>query len=268
MFALLLCLGLGGIVGTYVFRVTEFSIAWGAISAAVTFVVLQLLIGLFVRKKIKKITADVQNIVTDGQKKLNKKMQFFQQKPSGGVKNMQKILEKDQQVFLNQALEETKRLEPYYSWNLLLKKQVYTMRMQFYYQLKDFENVDKLLNKVMLVDHMTVAMKIARQYMNNDKNYEKTFKKKINKFKGDNAALLYALYSWILVKENRIEKAIEVLRKARKKAKNEILERNLQNLIHGKIKKFSNSGFGDQWYSLHLEEPKQQKPKQKVVRKR
>ena len=141
------------------------------------------------------------------------------------------------------------------------------MRMQFYYQLKEFDKVDKLIPKSMYLESTSVAMKMARQYKNNNKHYKKTFKKKIRKYKSDNAILLYALYSWILVKTGEIDEAIKVLQKGKKVTDNETIARNWENLVNGKIKKFSNAGIGDQWYSLYLEEPKTQKPKQKVMRR-
>ena len=79
--------------------------------------------------------------------------------------------------------------------------------------------------------------------------------------------LLYAVYSWILVKTGEIEEAIKVLQKGKKVSENDTIIKNWENLVNGKIKKFSNAGIGDQWYSLYLEEPKTQKPKQKVMRR-
>jgi hypothetical protein len=267
MLAIIISIGLGGALGITVFNHTNFSLTWGIVSGILLFIVLQVLIGLFTRRKVKKLTNDIQNIILAGQEKLNRKVQFFQQKPQGGMKTMQKILEKDQPVFIREALAATRHLEPLFSWNILLRKQVNTMRMQFYYQLKEFDKVDKLIPKAMYVEPMSIAMKMARQYKNNDKGYKKTFKKKIRRYKTDNATLLYALYSWILVKTDESEEAIKVLLKGKKVTDNDTITRNWENLVNGRIKKFSNAGIGDEWYSLYLEEPKIQKPKQKVMRR-
>jgi hypothetical protein len=267
MLALVISIGLSGALGITVFNHTSFSATWGIVSGVLLFLILQVSIGLFTRKIVKKRTNDIQDIILAGQEKLNRKVQFFQQKPKGGMKTMQKILEKDQHVFIREAMEATKRLEPLFSWNILLRKQVNTMRMQFYYQLKEFDKVDELIPKAMYLEPMSVAMKMARQYKNNNKAYKKTFKKKARKYKKDNAILLYALYSWILVKTGEIEEAIKVLQKGKKATENDTITRNWENLVNGKIKKFSNAGIGDQWYSLYLEEPKAQKPKQKTMRR-
>jgi hypothetical protein len=269
MLSIILSLGIGGVLGILTFTHTQYNPYWGITVFILVFIVLQILSGLFIRKIVKKRTEDIQKIIEAGQEKLNRKVHFYQQKPMGGIKTMQKLLEKEQHVFIREALESTKRLEPYYSWNVLLKKQVNTMRMQFYYQLKQFNDVDQLISKAMFVDPMSVAMKIARLYKNKNQKYKKVFYKKVKKYrKNDQNVLLYGLYSWILVKNGEIEEAIKVLQEAKEKTENEVITRNWEALVNDKIKRFSNAGFGDQWYSLYLEEPKAQKPKQRMVRKK
>ena len=268
MLSILLSIGIAGVVGIFTFTHTDYSANWGIFAGVVSFIVLQVLLGLFIRKVVKKRTEGIQKIIEGGQEKLNRKMHFYQQKPKGGIKTMQMLLEKDQHAFIREALHATKKLEPLYSWNLLLKKQVNTMRMQFYYQLKEFDSADKLLNKAMYIDPMSVAMKISRLYKKDNKSYKKFYYKKIRKFKGEKGIILYALYSWILVKTGEVDEAIKVLQKGKEKTKDEVLARNWEALVNDKSKKFSNAGLGDQWYSLYLEQPKAQKPKQRLVRKK
>ena len=50
--------------------------------------------------------------------------------------------------------------------------------------------------------------------------------------------------------------ALEALRHAAKTSDNQVLLENIDRLVNGKVKHFSNSGFGDTWYVLALEEPK------------
>ncbi|HBM17444.1 MAG TPA: hypothetical protein DD381_14040 [Lentisphaeria bacterium] len=265
MLAIIISLGIGAAVGIIFF--------WNGFGSAVyitvgfiVFAACQIGTGLLMRKLVKKYTNEIQAVIQGAQTKLNKKIQFFQQKPQGGIKNMQKILEKDQHVFIRQAIEETKRFEKLYSWNLMLPKQVNTMRMQFYFQLKEFNKVDELMSKSVFMDPMSVAMKMVRLYKKGDTSYKQLFRKKAKKFaKNENGALLYALYSWILVKNGQIEEAIKVLQQGKDKTKNEVIEQNLEALVNGKEKRFSNADFGDIWYSLFLEEPKIPKPKQQMV---
>jgi hypothetical protein len=190
---------------------------------------------------------------------------MFQRKPQGGIKQMQKILEKDQAVFIKEALETVEMLEPYCKWNFLISRQMNAMRMQFNFQLKNFDEVDAILNKALYTEPMAVAMKMTRQYHNEDPKLEKTFLKYKKKFKGEQATLIYALYTWILVKRNDIDSALKILSSAKDETGNEVLEQNWKNLANNKVKKFSNAGLGEQWYALYLEEPKQPKARQQRV---
>ncbi len=261
MLGLIIPIIIGLIVGFSTYHFASFNIGWSIFCGIIIFILLQLGIGLLVRRKMKKLTAGIQTIMEEGQEQISRKVQFLQKKPTGGIKTMQKRLEKDQNVFLQKALEETNKLEPLCNWGILVKKQISTMRMQFYYQMKSFKKVDELLSKSLFVDPMSISMKIARQYKNGDIGYEKTFKKKVRKFKGDNAVILYALYSWILVKEGEYDKARNLLIKGKNKTANEVLTKNWECLANDKVNKFSNAALGDQWYALYLEEPKAQKPK-------
>ena len=74
----------------------------------------------------------------------------------------------------------------------------------------------------------------------------------------------YAAYSWMLVKQERIEDAIAALSEARKQTSNEVLERNREMLMNGKVKQFSNSQLAEGWYALMLEEPKMPRVQQSV----
>ena len=244
---------------------TELHVVWNSIFALLAIIIIQLLFGLFFRKKVNSITDAIQNVIVEGQNKVQRKANMFQQRPAGGIKHMQKLLEKDQHASLRKALDLTDRLEPWYKWSLLLKKQVSTMRMQFCYQLGEFDKVDALMSQCIFLEPITVAMKMARQYKNDDPKLEKTFKAKIRKFKGDRGVILYAVYTWVLVKRGEIDKAYELLTTAKAKTDNEVLVKNWEHLANGKAKSFSNANLGDEWYSLRLENPKI--PKQKMQKR-
>jgi len=130
------------------------------------------------------------------------------------------------------------------------------MRMMFYYQMKNFKKVDELLPGCMFLDPRATAFKIARMYKRKNGDIDKLFAKKCRRLKGENAALLYGLYSWILVKNGETEKALKLLTAARKKIDHPTIVENREKLANGKIKQFSNSGLGELWYSLYLEAPK------------
>ncbi|MEN7973897.1 MAG: hypothetical protein ABFR47_08690 [Verrucomicrobiota bacterium] len=229
------------------------------------------LVGFLVRKKIASVQNALQEIMMAGQRRLNRKVQQFQSKPGGNIKLIQRQIEADQKVIHKEALDFTQRLEPFKKWSLLMGRQIITMRLQFLYQLKEFSQVDEifaasgLFKGPMMMEPMTVAMKIARQYKNKDvAGAEKTFKRRIKWFRGDRGTLLYGLMSWIFVKEGDPEKARQLLIKAKEATGNETFTRNWEMLSNDKVKSFSNAGLGEEWYGLYLENPPT--PKQQRMR--
>lgn len=225
------------------------------------------LVGWLVRKKITKVQGELQSIMLTGQQRIQRKIHQFQSKPNGNIKLIQRQLESDQKVIYQQCLDFTPRLEPFKKWSFLMGRQITTMRMQFLYQLKEFEQVDAILaasglfKGPLMMEPITVAMKMARQYKNKDvAGVEKTFKRRIKWFRGDRGTLLYGLLSWIFVKEGEAEKARQLLNKAKEATGNETFAQNWERLSNDKVKQFSNSGLGEEWYGLYLENPPQPKP--------
>ncbi len=229
---------------------------WCVFNGLIVFVVCWIVIGLVVRKQVNKVNVSVQEIMTRAQAKINRKMQAFQSRPGGNAKSVQKALEKEQAAAVREAIAATDVMNKFYKWNFLLKKQINTMRMMLYYQIRDFAKVDDLLPGCLLFDPRAIAFKLARMYKKNDPKLDKFFRRKIKHSKGDNCALLYGLYSWILVKRGESDKAFELLNAARKKTDNPTIVENREKLANGKVKHFSNSGLGEMWYALYLEEPK------------
>lgn len=235
------------------------------------FIISYLVIGLLVRRKMKKVQGDLEGIMKSGQQRMNRKVQQAQSKPGANVKLLQRQLEADQKVIFKEALDFTERLEPFRKWSLLMGRQIATMRMQFHYQLKEFDEVDAILanrglfKSPVMLEAVTVAMKMARQYKHDDvAGAEKTFKKKIKWFRSDRGILLYGLMSWIYVKTGETEKARDLLKKGKEKTGDETLAFNWERLCNDKPKSFSNEGLGEQWYGLYLENPPA--PKQQRVR--
>ena len=220
------------------------------------FLVIQLTIGLIIRKKVNGITGSIQELMEKTQNKLNRKMAQMQSRPMSSPKAAQQMLEKEQNQALRKALSITDRAKPYFKWNLLLKRQINTMRMMLHYQLKEFKKVDALLPDCFIFDARSVAIKAVRMYKNEDPKFEKYIAKKCRRFKGDDAVLLYALYSWVLVKQEKYDTACAVLAQAKNRIDNPVLNANRENLVNGKVKHFSNANLGEAWYSLYLEDPK------------
>ncbi len=231
---------------------------WSYAWAILVFILTQLAVGLLLKKKIMATQMEIQEIIQDGQKRLSGKMTMMQQKGSGNIKVMQKVLETEQNKFLSAALEATSKMEKYNKWSLLMKKQIATMRLQFNFQLKNYDKVDELIKSALYLDPMIYAMRMAREYKKGDMTaLAKTYKKAKMRYKGSKGTIIFGMYSWAMVKKNRIDDAILCLNEALKKDNNEVLTRNLHALQNGKTKQFSNAGLGDMWYALYLEEMKQ-----------
>jgi hypothetical protein len=264
MLTLIISLALAALTGWISFELDQ-SKAWCIINSVAVFALCWIGIGLFIRKQINKINGKIQESMAEAQKKINRKLQMFQNRPGANVKSVQKTLEKDQNAAIMEALKATYQVDRYFKWNFLLKKQISTMRMMFYYQMKDFNNVDELMPQCLMLDPRAVAFKMARMYKKKEDGIDKFFRKASRRAKGENAALLYGLYSWILVKNGESDKALKLLTDARKKVDHPTIVENREKLANGKVKQFSNSGLGELWYSLYLEEPK---VKQKKMRRR
>lgn len=240
-------------------------------SGIVGFILPQFIIGFWVRKKVTAVQKELQEILQSGQQRIHRKIQQFQSKPGGNPKLIQRQIENDQKEIIQTALQFTARMEPFKNWALMMGRQIITMRLQFLYQLKEFEQVDAifaasgLFSGPMMLEAMPVAMKIARLYKANDMaGAEKIFNRHIKWFRGNRGTLLYGLMSWIFMKNGDSEKARQLLSKAKESTGDETLARNWEMLSNNKDKSFSNSGLGDEWYSLYLENPPA--PKQQRMR--
>ncbi len=241
----------------------DLGIAWGVVCGILAAMLCQVASFFIIRKLAGKINDKIQHDMEEAQHKIQRKMQQFQQRPVGSPKTMQQILEKDQRDALLQALKNSNELKKFFLWSPMMKKQLCTMQMALYYQLRDFKKVDEMMKNALLLDSRSLAMKLARMYQLNDENLEKFYQKRCRKFKGEDAAFLASVFAWMMVKRGNNEKALETLVNARKTTDNQVVMENWERLVNGKAKHYSNAGLGDLWYSLYLEEPKL-KP-QKVV---
>ena len=230
----------------------------------VVFILVHLVISFILRMQSKKINAKLQELMLEIQQKIQGMQNRMMHRPMGSPKQMMQILEREQQAGLDRMIEALDLYKPLYKWSFLMKRQVNTMKMAFLFQQKKFDEVDKLLPKCMFFDAQSVAIKLVRMYKNNDPKLDKFFRFRARRFKGDNAVIPYAAYSWILVKQDRIEDAIAALTDARKQTSNEVLEKNRELLLNGKVKQFSNAPLAEAWYALMLEEPKMPRIQQSV----
>ena len=228
------------------------------------FLIVHLIISMLLRVRSKKINTKLQELMLEIQQKIQGMQNRMMHRPTGSPKQMMQILEREQQAGLDRMIEALDLFQPLYKWSFLMKRQVNTMRMAFLFQQKKFDEVDKLIPHCLFFDAQSVTIRLVRMYKNNDPKLDKFFKSRCRRFKGDNAVIPYAAYSWMLVKQDRIEDAIAALTDARKQTSNEVLEKNREMLLNGKVKQFSNAPLAETWYALQLEEPKMPRIQQSV----
>jgi len=245
-----------GFIAAYASGLAMNNMSWGAIIGIAVMVVVQITVGLFIRRQVNKVNASIQAHLQEVQGKIQRKINMMQQRPGMSPKFLQSTVEKEQTQAVHQALEMTGQLKRYYLWSPLLSKQINTMQMMFHYQIKEFDKADALMKNCLFFDPTSSAMRIARMYRKNDPALDKFAVSKLKRAKGDSAVLLFALYSWILVKRNDIAGAIKVLSDSKKRCANEVLTANWERLVNDKVKNFSNAALGEMWYMLYLEEPK------------
>jgi hypothetical protein len=244
---------------------------WIVLSTLGGYILGSLLIGLAVRRRLGAIQRELQDMMQAAQARMQRSVQQAQHKPGANPAALQKKIQLQQAEVIKQGLKHTEKLEPYRKWAPTLGRQIATMRLQFLYQLKRFEEVDEILairhpfRKPMLMEPTIVAMKMARAYKQGDMDaMEATFNKHIRWMRGDRGTLLYGLMSWAWLKKGEKDKAFELLAKGKDKTADETLARNWEHLANDRAKKFSNAGLGEEWYALHLEAP----PKPKMQRAR
>jgi tetratricopeptide (TPR) repeat protein len=216
-------------------------------------------INLGTRRRMEAIFKEVQSHLENTQGQLRRRITTIQNKNMGGGKAVQKLLEQDQEKAIHEAIAIIDRIAPLKKWNLLAERQANTLKGQLYYQIKDFENASKCLEKSLVPtpDPLTLAFRMALMYR--AEHYDeigKAFKRGVKRFKDEKGVLLYALYSWVLVKREQIDEAIAVLEAGKTKTEDETLKQNWEHLANGRVRHFSNAGLGEQWYALHLEDPK------------
>lgn len=238
---------------------------WTAAAAVFAFLAVQIVISLILRKLTGRIQLRLQTIMQETQKQIQMKQNQFMRRPIG-QDAMIRELEKEQFAGIDRLLDATKAFEPLFLWNMLLRKQVNTMRMMFLYQERKFDQVDAILPKCLLIDAQSVAMKLARMYVREeeDKAIDKFYRRKSRRFKDNDLVLVVSTYAWILVKRDRVDDAAKALSDAKIRAKdNPVIIKNWEMLVNGKPKHFSNSQIGDMWYALQLEKPKMPRMQQR-----
>ena len=236
----------------------DLGLGWSVFFGVLAFGVFQAVFGLFIQRRVKADMMKVQSILEGGQKRLQQKMQRWQMRPPGSIQAAQKEMADETRVFVREALAETENLRKYRLWVPMIERQMATAQLQLNWMVKDFKKVDELMPKALLLDPTAVAIKLARQQMLGAEVAEmrKTYEKGVRRLKYNQNVLLAAAWSWILVERGLVDDAFKALTEALKNSDDATLKRNHECLMNNRVAHFNNSGLGDVWYSLYLEEPK------------
>ena len=258
MITLILAIAVGAGGFSVAHYAADAGIGWSIFFGVLGFGAFQAIFGILIQRRVKRDMEKVQGILMAGQKRLQEKMQRWQLRPPGSLQAAQKEVADDTRVFVKEALAETETLRKYRLWVPMMDRQIATAQVQLSWMIKDFRTVDRLMPKVLLVDPTMTAIKIARMYMTGGdmKEMEKLYRKGVGRVRYNGNVLLAAEWSWIQVQKGDADGAFKTLTEALKKSDNETLRRNHECLMNNRVAHFNNSGIGDQWYSLLLEEPR------------
>jgi len=236
------------------------SIEWGPTFAVLTFIGVLIYCFRKFGKKLQAVVEEAQQIVLGGRAEVEKLIQRAQSKPMGSQKMLEEKAEKMIADSVRTALISLDTAEPLFKWVAMGKRQISTVKMQWLYQIKAFDEADPLMAKAFEMDPLVIAMKMARAYMKDaDADLEPLFKRGTRKFKGDKGLILYSLMAWINLKRKNNERALEILVQAKERTESTVIRKNWEHVVNNKVHMFSNAGLGDAWYSLHLEKPPRQK---------
>lgn len=255
MYAIIVATAVGVAVAALTSR--DIGTAWGVVTGILALFVTQLVIGLVIKRRVEAVNVKVQAVMTAAQERINRRIQQFQRRPPGSPRVMQTLLEQEQDQAVREALTTLAESDRYRHWNVLLTKQLNTMRAMLYFQIRDFENTDKFLKNCLMFDARTIAIQMTRLYRRNELDaLDRFFAKKRKSLKGDAAVLPFSLYAWVQLKQGNVQGALSTVTEAKKRSANPVLIENYERLANGRDKHFSNAGLGDEWYGLFLEEPK------------
>jgi len=258
MITFLLAIGSGAAAFLLAFFAAGIGAGWSVFIALAAFFTVQATVSWRCMRLMRADMKMVEGIMNETKRGIDAKVAKWQFRPPGSLQEAQKILEGDMAAGVRKALEATARLDRFRPWVLFAERQAATARLQLAWIIKDYKAVDEYMAKALLVDPSTLSMKMARMYMTGapSAEIEKVYRKAAARSRYNGNVLPAACMSWILVKRGEDEAAFKLLGEALKKSDNAVLKANHEHLMNNRPSHFSNTNLGDQWFSLHLEEPK------------
>ncbi len=231
---------------------------WAILACIGALLVVAIPINIWIKKRLTVIFNQVQTMLMTAQENLRRKAGAMQARGIGGPKVMAQ-LEKEQAEAVRAAMVPLEQVAPLKKWNLLAQKQADLLKGQLLFQIKEYDEARPLLGKSLLAnDPMLLCMQMALHYRHDNaetKELDKMFNRGIGRFKYDRGTMIYALYSWILVKQNRIADAVTVLDEGKTKTEDPVIAQAWENLANNRVNRFSFAGLGDPWFALGMENP-------------
>ena len=267
MITLFFAIAVGGGSFAAAYFAGDWGLGWSIFMGVVGFGVFQGVTGFLIQKRVKRDMERVQGIMMAGQRQIQQKIQRWQLRPPGSVQAAQNEIFNDTKRFVHEALMQTETLGKYRLWVPMMDRQIATAKLQLNWMIKEFKQVDKLMPKALCIDPTMSAIKMARMYMLDRPlaEIEKVYRKGVRRTRYNGNVLLAAAMSWMQVQKGDADGAFKTLTEALKKSDNETLKHNHEQLMNNRVAHFSNSGIGEQWYSLQLEEPKVHAQRQRSV---
>ena len=258
MLTLIIAIAVAGGTLSAAYFAADIGLGWSIFFGILGFGAFQGVFGYLMQKRVKRDMARVQQILMNGQKQLQQKMERWRIRPPGSIAEAQRQVAADTKVFVTEAIAETEVLRKYRLWVPMMERQIATAKLQLSWMIKDFKTVDRLMPKAILMDPTMVAIKMARLYMTGGdmKEIAKLYEKGVRRVRYNGNVLLAAAMSWMQVQKGDVDGAFKTLTEALKKSDDATLKQNHEHLMNNRVAHFNNSGIGDQWYSLLLEEPK------------
>lgn len=231
---------------------------WSIVWALLAFVAGQAALAWALRRRMGGVTARIQAVMARAQAGMQAKVNRWRTRQMSDAKTAEAELAKDRDAMIAEVQAILRPLERYRLWIPLLGRQLATMELQFAWQRKDWKRVDALLPRALLMEPLLVCMKLARMWQLEapTEALRKVFRKATRRARYGTTALVYATFSWMLLRRGLVDEAFKVLVEADTKNEHATLKANRDHLANNRVRQFSNAGFGEEWYALWLETPK------------
>ena len=232
---------------------------WAILAAIGALLAVLIPINLWINKRLSAIFGRVQAKLAESQEMLRRKAALMQNKGIGGPKALAQ-LEGEQKAAVLAALAPLEEVKPLTIWNLAAQRQADMLKGQLLFQIRDYDGARPLLGKkfILVNDPTLLGMQMVLHFKKEPeetKQLDAMFNRGIGRFKYEQGTILYALYSWLLVKQKRISEAVAILDEGKKKTEDPVIAQNWENLVNNRLSRFSFAGLGDKWFALGLETP-------------